>query len=55
MGERSGATKCLGKTRYSSREDAETVAKELSKSSDKRVKGYHCGMCDGWHLTSRGK
>jgi hypothetical protein len=46
--------KSCGKNRYSSREEADMVARQqeiLFAANDLKLKSYFCGDCGGWHLT----
>lgn len=48
--------KSCGKNRYSSKREAETVAREqeiIFASDDLELKVYLCASCSGWHLTRR--
>jgi hypothetical protein len=40
---------CARKQRYRSPEHAGKVAGNRGV----KLRAYHCGFCDGWHLTSR--
>jgi hypothetical protein len=46
---------CLGKRRYATLEYAEAKAKELGEKYEKPLRVYYCGMCGGYHCTSKMK
>lgn len=44
---------CLGKIRYIKADFAEEKAKEYTKLYFKEMRAYYCGICNGYHLTSK--
>jgi hypothetical protein len=38
------------KRRYATQKDAETA---ILLQDNRELRTYHCGGCDGWHLTSK--
>jgi len=47
---------CAQKTRYESREDAEstiTWIKEKEEEEEINLKTYYCGICGGYHLANK--
>jgi hypothetical protein len=53
--ERRRRAACAGKERYASEGEARSIAlMNAPRSRGAAVTAYHCDVCDGWHLTSRG-
>ena len=53
MAERGSVSQCIGKVRYATQPFAEKKAKEMSRKYSKNMREYYCGMCNGYHLTSK--
>ncbi len=53
MGEKGTVLQCLGKKRHSTIDKAEEVADLMSKKYNKPFRYYYCGMCSGYHTTSK--
>jgi len=49
---RFGHRSCGRKNRYPTRESAEGWALLFEAARGTPLRAYHCGLCDGWHLTS---
>jgi len=45
---------CYGKRRYDTEQTATTVAADLLRRRDVRLRAYICESCGGWHLSSKG-
>lgn len=46
-------SQCLGKVRYATLEYAEKKVAVVSKKFNKAMRTYYCGICGGYHLTSK--
>jgi hypothetical protein len=53
--ERGSVTQCVGKKRYATYEFAKKKAEEFSKKYENNQRAYSCGICGGYHLTSKPK
>ena len=53
--EKGSVTQCIGKRRYRTFEIAEKKAEELSVKYGKPLRVYSCGICGGYHCTSKPK
>jgi len=42
---------CTSKRRYGSAKEANCVARWVA--AWRKVRSYHCPLCDGWHLTKK--
>lgn len=55
MAEKGTVTQCLGKKRHSTIAKAEEVVDLMSKKYNKPFRYYYCGICGGYHVTSKPK
>lgn len=46
---------CVGKKRYATYDFAVARAKDLGEKYDKEHRAYYCGMCSGYHCTTKPK
>ena len=53
MAEKGSITQCLGKKRHATIKQAEEVVDVMSKKHGKPFRYYYCGMCGGYHITSK--
>lgn len=53
--EAGSVTQCVGKKRYATIDYAEKKADELGKKYDKPQRPYYCGICNGYHCTTKVK
>jgi len=53
--EKGSVTQCVGKKRYATKDFADKKAVEFSKKFEKAMRVYSCGICGGYHLTSKPK
>lgn len=53
MGEKGTILQCLGKKRHATIGKAEEVADLMTKKYNKPFRYYYCGMCSGYHTTSK--
>lgn len=53
--EKGSVTQCIGKKRYKTFDIAEKKAEELSVKYGKPLRVYSCGICGGYHCTSKPK
>lgn len=49
----SGLRQCFGKKRYATQKYAEEVAAKFGQKIGKTLRVYYCGMCNGYHATSK--
>lgn len=53
MREKGTLRQCIGKKRHKSLDDADEVAKAMAKKHEKPFRFYYCGICNGYHITSK--
>jgi len=53
--EKGSVTQCVGKKRYATKDYADKKCTEMSTKFDKAMRVYSCGICGGYHLTSKAK
>lgn len=53
MGEKGSITQCLGKKRYATCKYAEAQAEFLAIKYGKEHRVYACGICGGYHCTTK--
>jgi hypothetical protein len=53
--EKGSVFQCVGKRRYATLDYAEQKAKELTEKYSKPLRVYACGICMGYHCTSKPK
>jgi hypothetical protein len=55
MTEKGSVTQCLGKKRHDTIGKAEEVVDIMTQKYSKHFRYYYCGICGGYHVTSKPK
>lgn len=55
MREKGSVTQCVGKKRYATLEYANGIADKMAIKYGKPMRSYSCGICMGYHITSKPK
>lgn len=53
--EKGSVSQCVGKKRYATLGYAESLVPKISAKFGKPMRAYYCGICNGYHLTSKSK